>query len=566
MKNSTTLNKLHWTAFFMWVFLFATVLMIKGLPYISPDNTAAGVSLFATTAYADGEGSDGSGGGSDGGGDSSAGSNEASGSSDANGGGCGDCGGAPSNDTPTPDTPSGSVGDFGGSEVRVTYVPTVTPVPQMSGNISASAGACVPGVAKRYVTVSWNTQNAQLSVVQMVSANFGGNLFTPTSNTSGTLNLEYGTGAYKFGIVGGRDGSWVTFKNADLFLNANDCVTPVQPVCPTGTTGTYPNCVVPPVTTWTPYCTGANDPNGNQWQWWEKSNTNPVQYRFLRTGDGSCVPPVGPVCPAGTTGIYPNCVVPQPVCPTGTTGAYPNCIVINNNNNNTNNNTNTNNNVITINTPAPQTQIIYSDSGSRSRSSSRSDYRYNDYGACTITVSPTVVAYGQSTTLSWSSNSGNSGWIEGVGSVAAYGSMQTTPTRSGVYTGRFVGNNGQTITCSAYVTVAGAYVPPAYNTPYVSLASVPYTGLELGPYGTVIYWSFLILWCLFAAYLVAVKKIQNTIANWFVGKRNVSAHTQVAHTHEAHAEHVTQEEAPAHNYREDTVDSFIAQQLKLVQR
>ena len=520
MKNSTTLNKLHWTAFFMWVFLFATVLVIKGLPYISPDHATAGVSIFATTAYADGEGSDGSGGGSDGGdGDSSAGSNGATDSSDANGGGCGDCGGAPSNDTPTTDTPSGSVGDFGGSEVRVTYVPTVTPVPQMSGNISASAGACVPGVAKRYVTVSWNTQNAQLSVVQMVSANFGGNLFTPTSNTSGTLNLEYGTGAYKFGIVGGRDGSWVTFKNADLFLNANDCVTPVQPVCPTGTTGTYPNCVVPQ-----------------------------------------------PVCPTGTTGTYPNCVVPQPVCPTGTTGAYPNCIVINNNNNNTNNNTNTNNNVITINTPAPQTQIIYSDSGSRSRSSSRSDYRYNDYGACTITVSPTVVAYGQSTTLSWSSNSGNSGWIEGVGSVAAYGSMQTTPTRSGVYTGRFVGNNGQTITCSAYVTVAGAYVPPAYNTPYVSLASVPYTGLELGPYGTVIYWSFLILWCLFAAYLVAVKKIQNTIANWFVGKRNVSAHTQVAHTHEAHAEHVTHEEAPAHSYREDTVDSFIAQQLKLVQR
>ena len=501
MKNSTTLNKLRWTTFFMWVFLIATVLVLKALPSVSTEY-ATGASIFATTVHADGEGSDGSGGGSDGGGgDSSAGSNEASASSEANGGGCGDCGGSPSNDAP-----GGSVGDFGGSEMRVTYVPPTTPpvtpqAPQMIGTIEVAAGACVPGVAKRGVTVVWHTTHAQLSVVQMVSANFGGNLFTPTSNTSGTLNLEYGTGAYKFGIVGGRDGSWVTFKNADLFLNANDCVTPVQPVCPTGTTGTYPNCVVP-----------------------------------------------------------------QPVCPTGTTGAYPNCIVINNNNNNTNNNTNTNNNVITINTPAPQTQIIYSDSGSRSRSSSRSDYRYNDYGACTITVSPTVVAYGQSTTLSWSSNSGNSGWIEGVGSVAAYGSMQTTPTRSGVYTGRFVGNNGQTITCSAYVTVAGAYVPPAYNTPYVSLASVPYTGLELGPYGTVIYWSFLILWCLFAAYLVAVKKIQNTIANWFVGKRNVSAHTQVAHTHEAHAEHVTQEEAPAHNYREDTVDSFIAQQLKLVQR
>ncbi len=517
MKNSTTLNKLCWTTFFMWVFLIATVLVLEALPSVSTEY-ATGASIFATTVHADGEGNDGSGGGSDGGGgDSSAGSNEASGSSEANGGGCGDCGGSPSNDAP-----GGSVGDFGGSEMRVTYVPPTTPpvtpqAPQMIGTIEVAAGACVPGVAKRGVTVVWHTTHAQLSVVQMVSANFGGNLMSPTQSGSGVLNLEYVTGAYKFSVVGGRDGSWVTLDTADLFLNADNCAPVVQPVCPTGTTGTYPNCI----------------------------------------------PPKTPMCPTSTTGTYPNCVVPQPVCPTGTSGAYPNCIVINNNNNNTNNNTNTNNNVITINTPTPQTQVIYRDSGSRSRSN-YSDYRYNDYGACTITVSPTVVAYGQATTLSWSSNSANSGWIEGVGNVAAYGSMRTTPTRSGVYTGRFVGNNGQTITCSAYVTVSGAYVPPAYNTPYVSLSAVPYTGLELGPYGTVIYWSFLILWCLFAAYLVAVKKVQNNIANWFAGKR----HAEPAHVHDVHAEHVvaSHEDTPAHVYREDAVDDFIAQQLKLVQR
>ena len=39
---------------------------------------------------------------------------------------------------------------------------------------------------------------------------------------------------------------------------------------------------------WTQYCTGGSDPNGNNWQWWEKSNTNPVQYRFVRWGDGTC--------------------------------------------------------------------------------------------------------------------------------------------------------------------------------------------------------------------------------------------------------------------------------------
>ncbi len=59
---------------------------------------------------------------------------------------------------------------------------------------------------------------------------------------------------------------------------------------------------------------------------------------------------------------------------------------------------------------------------------------------------------------------------------------------------------------------------PTYNTqPYVTLAAVPYTGLDLGPWGTALYWGFLVLWCLLAAYLVVVKKIQNKIAAWFVG-------------------------------------------------
>jgi hypothetical protein len=39
---------------------------------------------------------------------------------------------------------------------------------------------------------------------------------------------------------------------------------------------------------WTQYCTGGSDPNGNNWQWWEKSNTSPTQYRFVCWGDGTC--------------------------------------------------------------------------------------------------------------------------------------------------------------------------------------------------------------------------------------------------------------------------------------
>jgi hypothetical protein len=56
----------------------------------------------------------------------------------------------------------------------------------------------------------------------------------------------------------------------------------------------------------------------------------------------------------------------------------------------------------------------------------------------------------------------------------------------------------------------------AYNTrpaPYVSLSAVPYTGLDLGPVGTALYWGFLILWCLGAAYLIVVKRVQNKLVS-----------------------------------------------------
>jgi len=62
------------------------------------------------------------------------------------------------------------------------------------------------------------------------------------------------------------------------------------------------------------------------------------------------------------------------------------------------------------------------------------------------------------------------------------------------------------------------YQPPVYNynsTPYVSLSAVPYTGLELGFWGTVVYWSVLVLWCLFAAYMLVVKRAHTKVATWF---------------------------------------------------
>ncbi|MBI2004839.1 hypothetical protein HYS79_01600 [Patescibacteria group bacterium] len=58
------------------------------------------------------------------------------------------------------------------------------------------------------------------------------------------------------------------------------------------------------------------------------------------------------------------------------------------------------------------------------------------------------------------------------------------------------------------------YNPVVYNnptTPYVTLSQVPYTGLELGPVGTALYWGFLALWAFFIAYLLVVKRVQTGI-------------------------------------------------------
>ena len=75
------------------------------------------------------------------------------------------------------------------------------------------------------------------------------------------------------------------------------------------------------------------------------------------------------------------------------------------------------------------------------------------------------------------------------------------------------------------------YRPIAYNTPYVSLSAAPYTGLELGPVGTAIYWGFIVLWSLVAAYLIVVKRVQNKVfrsLNSFLFGDNEVAPTKVA--------------------------------------
>jgi hypothetical protein len=225
----------------------------------------------------------------------------------------------------------------------------------------------------------------------------------------------------------------------------------------------------------------------------------------------------------GVNGQTANCVKTVTVtnyCPAGYTGTYPNCYPPQNNN-----------------------------------------------LSCTISVNNYQSGYnnyfprGTAVTLSWNSNGATYGSINnGFGTVNPSGSRTIYPTQTTTYTGTFWNSNGQQVTCSATVYVQ-SYVPPQNpNTPFVTLSQVPYTGLDLGPVGTVIYWGFLAFWCALAAYLIVVKKVQNSVyaslkGILFGSGASHATHAQASHT--PHASHVSYA-APA---EVDATDSFIVSQI-----
>lgn len=141
------------------------------------------------------------------------------------------------------------------------------------------------------------------------------------------------------------------------------------------------------------------------------------------------------------------------------------------------------------------------------------------------------------------------------------------------------------------VTVSGGsnssypvYVPvpqyPVYNTPvyptnpviypqpvrqpYVSLNQVPYTGLDLGPVGTVLYWSFLVFWCLVAAYLIVYKRVQTKLVSGlnsflFGAPAAVGTHAKVVMPTKETSAHKAYVAPAAKN--DDAIDPFIASQI-----
>jgi hypothetical protein len=74
--------------------------------------------------------------------------------------------------------------------------------------------------------------------------------------------------------------------------------------------------------------------------------------------------------------------------------------------------------------------------------------------SCTMTASPNTILLGNSSTLSWTSeNTQSASFSGGITQTALNGSASVSPSNTTLYTGTFVGTNGNTITCSAQVSV-----------------------------------------------------------------------------------------------------------------
>ena len=144
---------------------------------------------------------------------------------------------------------------------------------------------------------------------------------------------------------------------------------------------------------------------------------------------------------------------------------------------------------------------------------------YNNNGPiCNMTLSQYTIREGEQASLRWDSSNTNSVSINnGIGNVGQNG-VRTVAPRAGTYTyqGVFYGTNGQSITCLATLRVEPQFI--SYGQPNVSLtqlptppeqpltslylSDLPYTGLDLGPVGTMLYWLALIIWSIALAYLI----------------------------------------------------------------
>jgi hypothetical protein len=151
--------------------------------------------------------------------------------------------------------------------------------------------------------------------------------------------------------------------------------------------------------------------------------------------------------------------------------------------------------------------------------------------ACTLSAADSSVSPGGKTSLTWTTNGASTFSLDnGIGLVTPIkGGSTTTQSINNdiVYTGTATDSTGKTATCNVTITVTtpgcrsgcggggGGGHPvnvtldtaPTQPLAFVYLSQIPYTGLDLGPIGTFLYWLLLALWSAALAYLAIFKLV-----------------------------------------------------------
>ncbi|MBI5456275.1 hypothetical protein HY969_00910 [Candidatus Kaiserbacteria bacterium] len=127
------------------------------------------------------------------------------------------------------------------------------------------------------------------------------------------------------------------------------------------------------------------------------------------------------------------------------------------------------------------------------------NYPYSGELRCQITANPVSIQNGGASALSWTSYGATRAWLsDGIGTVAAQGTLTVRPESSRNYTLTISDASGRTQTCQATVSVAGSHVP---------LTQIPYTG-DFGPLGTSLAWLAVTLAAAAGATVIAARGVR----------------------------------------------------------
>jgi hypothetical protein len=168
---------------------------------------------------------------------------------------------------------------------------------------------------------------------------------------------------------------------------------------------------------------------------------------------------------------------------------------------------------------------------------------------CAMSISPSRVSRGGTATLTWTSTEIVSASIDqGIGNVAVNDSTNVTVNSNTTYTGTFIDDTQNTITCAASVSIKGGggkctncggdddddpepsivlgkTITKAGS--FITLNQVPYTGFKAGPLLTTVFWLSVLLISVGIAYILTRYKPFARLQLAFSGESTAQTNIQI---------------------------------------